>query len=142
MNCEFCQSAVHIWFDCPKKPKGWKPARLAKKSQDSSKVEQRLRECSNVTTEDNSPILASDMGHSESMGPGERKMMVAPQGLIPASGTKYQEPDATPAGAVVANTSGVTAGETATKFDKKAWMRNYMVGYMRTYRAKKKEAGG
>jgi hypothetical protein len=33
MNCEFCQSPVHIWFDCPKKPKGWRPARLAKSNQ-------------------------------------------------------------------------------------------------------------
>ncbi len=32
MNCEFCNSAVHIWFQCPKKPDGWKPARLANKS--------------------------------------------------------------------------------------------------------------
>ncbi len=31
MICEFCQSPVHIWFQCPKKPDGWKPARLATK---------------------------------------------------------------------------------------------------------------
>lgn len=30
MNCEYCQSPAHIWFQCPKKPDGWKPARLAK----------------------------------------------------------------------------------------------------------------
>ncbi len=27
-NCEFCHSPAHIWFNCPKKPDGWKPDRL------------------------------------------------------------------------------------------------------------------
>lgn len=29
-NCEFCDSPVHIWLDCKKKPDGWKPDRLIK----------------------------------------------------------------------------------------------------------------
>lgn len=39
MNCEFCSSPVHVWFQCPKKPDGWKPARLAKKSGSSPSAE-------------------------------------------------------------------------------------------------------
>lgn len=27
-NCEFCSSPAHVWFNCPKKPDGWKPDRL------------------------------------------------------------------------------------------------------------------
>lgn len=27
-NCEFCQSPAHVWFNCLKKPDGWKPDRL------------------------------------------------------------------------------------------------------------------
>ena len=81
MNCEFCQSPVHIWFQCPKKPDGWKPARLANK---------------------NSPAMASEQG-----GQGS-------------------SPDAL--GRVI------TPG-TPVKFDKKAWMRDYMREYMRKRRA-------
>lgn len=31
MNCEYCHKPGHVWFQCPKKPNGWKPERLAKK---------------------------------------------------------------------------------------------------------------
>ena len=27
-NCEFCSSPAHVWFNCTKKPDGWKPDRL------------------------------------------------------------------------------------------------------------------
>lgn len=32
MNCEFCGSPAHIWFNCKLKPDGWMPARLKKMS--------------------------------------------------------------------------------------------------------------
>lgn len=32
MNCEFCGSPAHIWYNCQKKPAGWKPERMRKKS--------------------------------------------------------------------------------------------------------------
>lgn len=28
MACEFCGSPAHVWFNCTKKPDGWKPERL------------------------------------------------------------------------------------------------------------------
>ena len=31
-ECEYCHRSGHVWFQCPKKPDGWKPERLAKKS--------------------------------------------------------------------------------------------------------------
>lgn len=27
-NCEFCGSPAHVWFNCSKKPDGWRPERL------------------------------------------------------------------------------------------------------------------
>lgn len=32
-NCEFCHSPAHVWFNCPKKPDGWKPERLKSRPQ-------------------------------------------------------------------------------------------------------------
>jgi hypothetical protein len=29
MNCEYCGSPAHVWYDCRKKPDGWKPERMA-----------------------------------------------------------------------------------------------------------------
>ena len=32
MNCEYCQSTQHAYLNCPKKPDGWKPERMARRS--------------------------------------------------------------------------------------------------------------
>ncbi len=29
-KCEFCGSPAHVWFNCTKKPDGWKPERLTR----------------------------------------------------------------------------------------------------------------
>ncbi len=39
MNCEFCGSPAHVWFNCPKKPDGWKPDRLRPSSRKATSKE-------------------------------------------------------------------------------------------------------
>jgi len=166
MNCEFCHSPAHIWFDCPKKPVGWKPARLATKSANRK---------SGIASTDGLPKDGSEArvgsGHSRPTkstaarkdvltngdrsvdAPASSKRSVASSGLIQIggsdvrgkqtaiAGTQALPVDTNPGGGVRPLSTPTLAGAVEDidrpKFDKKAWMREYMRVYMRNHRAKK-----
>ena len=121
MNCEFCQSPVHIWFQCPKKPDGWKPARLAKRS----------------TERKNKPVANGD-APAVSLGPEDRASG-AKQAVDTSRVRKKALAGEVPSVNEHPETEGklvqVQQSHSANKFDKKAWQREYMREYMRKRRA-------
>ena len=154
MNCEFCQSPVHIWFQCPKKPEGWKPARLAKKVAAPVKAggpDQVLRESATAKKSTAARMDVQKLGGSTTLGDGEKKRSgetgnaLVVDGLSDASkvaeisrrvsaGTQVLPVDTDNGEArarefpCVAEAARAVApkSNSAIKFDKKAWMRDYM----------------
>lgn len=123
MNCEYCQSPVHIWFQCPKKPDGWKPARLAKKSTAQAVAKKVVN-----NTHGTKPL--STMGAN----PTTNRSVEAV--ALPVD--TNSEPLTLPVGEKQPRTSqpqGTRNEGMPTKFDKKTWQRNYMRSFMRQYRA-------
>lgn len=150
MNCEFCQSPVHIWFDCPKKPSGWKPARLAAKSTAAGK--DRLRRTS---TRELHPLGPAMMLYSPpeggDAGSKERALEAGTQALPVDTNSGPTSAGSIPVSSTIEGLSGqsksvpgkglqaegVQIPNGPPKFDRKAWQREYMREYMRKRRAAK-----
>ena len=137
MNCEYCQSPVHIWFQCPKKPDGWKPARLAKKSGSN-----RAAEPAATPDKSTAEKLGSPNARHEALGNVAGVTQVAGSGVSPPvtrqAGSKSLPVD-TNAAQESYGAEGLRPNDAPAKFDKKTWQRNYMRTYMRKRRAKEKE---
>lgn len=148
MNCEFCQSPAHIWFQCPRKPDGWKPARLAKKSRlvipdqhvgmntepsTAARKDVRVPEPSVLTSRKAKATLpgstpGAGMANDVAASAGTQALPVEPNnGVAQKAERRSPKPD------VVGSNSTAIA-----KFDRQAWMREYMRTYMRDRRAKLK----
>lgn len=116
MNCEYCQSPVHIWIHCVKKPVGWKPERLAKKSTAA------LMEVQAIMTgliEDD----AIDARYPKPPVAGTRALPVDTK-----SRTTKNEGSVLTSKAGLSKPLAVAGGDTErqTKFDKVAFQRKYM----------------
>lgn len=127
-NCEHCQSPAHNWLDCPKKPVGWRPERLTKKSTAARKD---VRGAHLASSGDTQPL-----GNS-----GRPLKSEAGTQALPVD-TNYT-PDLQP---VSTDSSGPKGFEVTpqlgAKFDKKAWMREYMREHRRGIRRRKNEDTG
>ena len=163
MNCEFCQSPVHIWFQCPKKPDGWKPARLAKKrfvkspslgmnAPEGKSPEKAAKLISRATPSTaarkdvcggyrgNPGVVSGVVDKAQALVKGfGPELSEHREAAVPTAGTQalpvdtlkpnpdwYRGIDALP---------GHEPPPQNPKFDKKAWQRNYMRGYMQRRRA-------
>ena len=152
MNCEFCQSPVHIWFQCPKKPDGWKPERLAMKSVSSRAAEPSVEHRASTAARKAGPALdrqvsaKSEKAYSTGDSPagerpgrrGDSKQRVAkiPAGTQALPVDTNSPADLQPASADNSGSDGLgVMPPLRDKFDKKAWMRDYMREYMRKRRA-------
>ena len=127
MNCEFCQSPVHIWFQCPKKPDGWMPARLAKKSADGL-----------PRAKGDIPSVASTVLDAKQRTVGINATGSQQDAMTMAPVDTNSEPLKLPVGEKQPRTSqpqGTRNEGMPAKFDKKAWQREYMRGYMQRRRA-------
>lgn len=166
MNCEFCQSPAHIWFQCPRKPDGWKPARLANKSR-LVISDQYVGVNTEPSTAARKDVLALDPqvpeDHASTVGrvrAGRRKgheQGDSPVGEMSGTRRASRHRDAESSAGTQALPVETNKGEaqkaerrspkpeaagsipaTFAKFDRQAWMREYMRTYMRDRRAKLK----
>lgn len=143
MNCEYCQSPAHIWFQCPKKPDGWKPARLATK-----------RATPEITPGQISLVDRGRGPHKSTAAPKMATSLTGDGGRTPHAGTQALPVDTMPSASGVRDgknrlassrkqladasnemaSQGFKSPAGQTKFDKKTWQRNYMRTYLRQYR--------
>lgn len=151
MNCECCQSPVHIWFDCPKKPVGWKPARLAKSTAVGNNVATQPRANNSVPSDGAISTAATKVSPQAAIAKrGLTSVSVNAVADLEGETTQIADTQSPPVDTNRGRSSVARAGvhrdvhmvegaipSVSTKFDKKAWMREYMRGYMRNRRAKK-----
>lgn len=156
MNCEYCQSPAHIWFQCPKKPDGWKPARLAKKSA-AARTGRAMHTLTKQEGNSSGIMLPTELEHlstalpvrsSRNIGPlanepaGTQALPVDTNAPASASKSRARQPRAETGHNLsetkVASDDGISGRVGgALKYDKKAWMREYMREYMRKRRSNK-----
>lgn len=131
-NCEYCKSPAHNWLDCPKKPVGWRPDRLTKVRIGTPSPDRPVTPKSDV-----SALPPRKEVHTQSTalltGKQADPKGVKPVGSIEATRDEFEpHPVDTNAGSSNGRTvafDAINAGSTpapAPKFDKKAWMREYM----------------
>lgn len=128
MNCEYCQSQVHIWFQCPKKPDGWKPARLAKRSTGAKAravTNHHGSQVAQAVEQGDASVIAQDLSCASST----LALPVDTNSEAPHCG----DADPQRSGPATRKDAGREPRNPA-KFDKKIWQRNYMRTYIRQYR--------
>lgn len=128
MNCEFCSSPIHVWFQCPKKPDGWRPARLAKEST-AALMEVPVKQGGALTRTASRPMQATEPAGTQAL-PVDTNVALAGS---PAPSGKV--------GAVrVGKETEVRSLDATAKFNKNAYMAVYMREVYRPRLKAKKEA--
>ena len=127
-NCEFCNSPAHVWFNCPKKPDGWKPDRLKRpivgppKNGPATKSTAALTEGPGKTT-----VRSNATAQSASDGiTGDSARKRVPGRKSPA-GTQAPPVDALKAAEIAAaHLAPKKRGRPKGKTDRKAYQRDLM----------------
>lgn len=141
MNCEFCQSPAHVWFQCPKKPDGWKPVRLAQSNQAQPSEPLRQIEAGAVAEPDAKSTAAySNVGVGGAIL-GFETQAAGVKGNCPAvdtnPSTTNEGPNTDSLSAFATSLAGVEGDKTGTKFNKTAYQKSYMAAWRRGQVGKK-----
>lgn len=152
MNCEYCQSPAHIWFQCPKKPDGWKPARLTKfeVADYSPDVDGRAelgkgkksrhgpQSKSTAARKDVQSVRSGALSEAKTVQHGDPTPRKLADHSQPVAGTQALPVDTNSRPGLATGNSPTSAGTVGEKdrqpFNKKAWMREYMREHRRGIR--------